>query len=293
MTSLLSNLSLKSPITHLPRILNTGDASCCNRQRHVGLNGIHAKLVEQLREPAWFLSENLITNQKHVLKTLKLLYYSLLRVIPALTKILWYLSAMVLTYILTLFLAHLSGREEEERKILIKFRDFRARGQPVSKISSELSSPPVPPPPSCWGTAVPAEIWSSQLRPGSVHWNLELAVLSGISSDILSGILSGSIWHIFWHFSGILSCVSSDSLSDILSGISSDSFLALYLTYILTVFLAFTICGLVETPNPFKWFFHTLSFCFSSYRFSKCWLHTASHLDHRIHMREEREKEKE
>ena len=33
------------------------------------------------------------------------------------------------------------------------------------------------------------------------------------------------------------------------------------------------IRGLVNTPSPFKWFFQTLSF-FSSYRFSKRWLHT-------------------
>jgi hypothetical protein len=31
--------------------------------------------------------------------------------------------------------------------------------------------------------------------------------------------------------------------------------------------------GFVKTPSPFKWFFQTLSF-FSSYRFSKRWLHT-------------------
>ena len=91
------------------------------------------------------------------------------------------------------------------------------------------------------------EIWSSQfylayLLTFFLAFYLDL---SGISSDIFSGILSG---------------VSSDSLSDILSGISSDSFLVLYLTYILTVFLAFTIWGLVKTPSPFKWFFHTLSF---------------------------------
>mmetsp|Transcript_28024 Transcript_28024/g.57876 ORF Transcript_28024/g.57876 Transcript_28024/m.57876 type:complete len:269 (+) Transcript_28024:87-893(+) len=45
------------------KVLNTGDASCCNRQRHVGLNGIHAKLVEQLREQ-WIIAqvENLEAN---------------------------------------------------------------------------------------------------------------------------------------------------------------------------------------------------------------------------------------
>ena len=49
----------------------------------------------------------------------------LLRVIPTVivTKLLSYLSAMVLTYILTLSLAHLFGREEEERTALMKSRD--------------------------------------------------------------------------------------------------------------------------------------------------------------------------
>ena len=42
---------------------------------------------------------------------------------------------------------------------------------------------------------------------------------------------------------------------------------------LLAAWLWWVYMGLVKTPSPFKWFFHTWSF-FSSYRFSKRWLHT-------------------
>ena len=158
------------------------------------------------------------------------------------------------------------------------------------KISSELSSPPLPPPPSCWGPAVPAEIWSSQLSSGSVHWNLELAVLSGISSDILSGIVSGSIWHIFWHFfwHSIWRIFWQSfwhsfwhifwQFSGTLSGIYSDSLSGIY------------HMGSCKNPEPFQMVFPHVIVLFFLLSFFQA---LASHLDHRIHMREEREKEKE
>ena len=147
-------------------------------------------------------------------------YYSLLRVIPALTKILCYLSAMVLTRILTLFLAHLSGREEEERKILIKFRDLRARGQPEDFIRVVLSS---------------ASSSSFLLRSGSARWDLELAV-EFRQCTLKSGARS-SIWHIFWH--SFWHCIWI-YLAYLLT-----FFLAFYLAYLLTVFLTFFLAYLL------------------------------------------------
>lgn len=49
---------------------------------------------------------------------------TLLRVIPTMTKMQSYMFAMVPTYILTIVLAYLAGREEEGRTTLMKPRAF-------------------------------------------------------------------------------------------------------------------------------------------------------------------------
>ena len=167
------------PLYHLTEIWSTNiDTQNISTTINGWLEGHHVS--KTIKDCAWVPAKfHLIHSGKN----------ALLRVVPTITNILsyrtclpwfWHININKYIYIFWDSFWHifLAGK--------------RSRGQLCKNLVTEA---PLPPPPG-WGPALPTQIWSSQLKSRSAHWDLELAVLSGISSDILSAI---SVWHIFWH----------------------------------------------------------------------------------------------